>query len=150
MKLTTAFEARRRIIALLQAQPGLDGVLVTRGAPTEEIQSGRELIYFGDSVTDHDAEFVSLGADRRDEDYLLELNVYVFQEGDDEDATEARCEALCDEIATALQGDLTLGQLLKQALEADSFEQATNPVGSPEGWRATAEISLRCQALIRP
>lgn len=158
MKLTTAFEARRRIVTLLNAWPALEGVTVTRGGPTKRIEADTEMVYLASGLSEADAELPAIGATRRDDEYVIELQVYVYKRGDDEDGTEQRCETISDEVVTALFTDLTLGDalpaqnhpggLLKQALEIDRWELATDPVGEPQGWRATAALNVRCQSLL--
>jgi hypothetical protein len=160
VKLTTAFEARRRIVALLTANPavGGDGVRVQRGGPTSRIELDTDMVYFASGVSDSSAELPAIGAQRRDDTYLLPLSVYVFRGGNDEAGTEDRCETICDAVVTALFGDLRLGDalpeqnhpggLLVQALEIERFEITTQPVGEPGGWRSTAELSIRCRSFL--
>lgn len=152
MNLTTAFELRRRIVTLLDARSGLDGVKVTRGAPAKAIDAGRQMIFLDAVLDDHDAEYTALGGGRRDEDYILRLIVYVHLLEDDEAAAEARCETLCNEVTTGLHEAGSFEQapslpLLRQKIDVSLQELRTDPV-EPKGWIAKATVQLRCQALL--
>lgn len=163
MKLTTAFEARRRIVTLLDGYTGLGetgggSVKVTRGGPTKLIEVDTDMVFFDPAVDDTDGELPALGGQRRDEEYVLPLKVYIFRRGDDEQGTEERCEQVADLVVSALWTDLNLGTadtdeghpglFLKQALEIDHWEIRTDPVGEPPGWRSEVLMHIRCNAFL--
>lgn len=147
MASSTAPEAKARIIALLQARPGLAGVQVTWGSPTEDEDIRREMIYLG--ATEIDGEWRTLGGQWRHESYSIALTVHVAQYGDNEQATEERAFALLDEVSGALASDSWLGGLLEGAPAALERITQTNTPG-PQQWAAQVSAQVRCEARFTP
>jgi hypothetical protein len=155
---TTAPEAKKRIVALIAARPALADVAVTYGAPTRMAQvpqtGDRAMIYLSSplpappapGVADGDTEWGALGRVRRREEYTIAMTADVLMAGDDESGTETRAAQLLSEAQNALTSDPTLGRLLREGVTFESGSLEDTPLEQPEGWRAWATCRVRCVA----
>lgn len=147
MPASTAPEAKRRIIVLLNARPNLASTSVTWGGPTKQDDVTDEMVYL--TGVEFDGEWRILGAGQRDEDYTISLVVDVQRYGSDPQPAEERAWALLDEVSAALRSDSTLGGLLLLPSELAGGEQ-TNAPTSPEQMGARIEARIHCQARFDP
>lgn len=149
--MTTAFEAKRRLIALLQASVALTGVQIRYGPVTRETQTAGDTIWFHTVLADETQDWASLGALQREERYDLPLRAWTYKSGDDAQGTEARMEAIVNAIGAAIVGDHTLGGLCASA-QIRGMTITTEAVGENqlEGWTCTWEGAVSALVRIRP
>lgn len=141
MSASTVPAVKAAIISLLAARPGLATTQVTWAPPTEKSDYSARSIFFGD--TEQNEEWRSLGAHSREEDYMLDLVVRVYEDGDDPQAVETSAWAVREEIATAFRADPGLGNRLLQYIEIASTRMSVN-AAAPQGWVAEAVCRLHC------
>jgi hypothetical protein len=145
--MTTAPEAKRRLIALLRSRAPLEQVHVTYGSPTSAADARhREMVFLG-TVQAGEFSWAALGNLQHAEAYTIELVVYVRTTHVDEVATEKRCGELYAECVDAIKSDPSLDSLLARGVEMVSGTLDTLPISDPNGWRSRAAIELRCEAL---
>jgi hypothetical protein len=136
--------AKAALLTALQARAGLTGVDVRWGLPAQTL-SANERVYVGDAE-EIDRAWVGLGAQRLEENYILQVIVETFQAGDDQRATEERFWVLVNEVEQAVRGDLTLAQTVRLASPDGIAEARVGP--TDEGWAATGIVRVRCEARI--
>lgn len=149
MAASTAPEAKRRILTLINARAGLTGVQVSWNAPTEseDLPRSGELIYLGDVKLE--GEWRTLGGGRRDENYTIGLTVWVQQDGDNMQATEERSWLILDEVSAALTSDRSLAGLLHNAIEILTATQRVG-VASADKTGSRIDAQIRCRARFAP
>lgn len=139
--------AKAQLLATLQARPGLTGVLVQWGLPSE-VPAERERVYINDAINVQRV-WGQIGRNSVAEAYTLQLIVEVFQEGDDQQATEARMWEIVAEIELAAINDVTLAGILRQwAAKPGALNPKCLPTG--DGWLAFVTVNLDCKARIQP
>src|SRR5215218_10858957 len=107
MAASTIPAAKAALLTKLEARAGLADVLIAWSAPVRPPMQS-EAIYLDDAV-DVEREWVSLGAQRLDERYTLQVRVETTAYGDGSDirrAVEERMWALVAEVEQAVRDDL--------------------------------------------
>jgi hypothetical protein len=107
---TNAVVAKRALVALMQAAPGLEGVQVTYGFPKEPL---REFVYCGRaSSTVSPLRFRANGARLpRDEELTVDLIVTVIAPGGTTEDAEARAVEIGTVVEEAIALDTQLSQM---------------------------------------
>lgn len=149
--MTTAFEAKRRIIALLAASTDLTGVPIRYAPPTRDSQVPSELIWVGDVVSDLNQDWVGLGGKQRTEEYNLPLNAQTYKAGDDPASVETRLEAIVHAIGVVLVANDTLGDLCVN-MQLAGFNITTGPLDEAnyaKGWASRFEARIGIRARLR-
>lgn len=146
MAASTIPAAKAALLSALQARLGLAGVLIA-WAPPVRPPPQPEAIYV-DDATDVEREWISLGAQRLDETYTLQVRVETIAYGDGSDirqAVEERMWVLVAEVEQAVRDDLTLGGTLHgKGAKPDGVEPFTYP--TDDGWIAHALVRIDCMA----
>lgn len=146
MAASTIPAAKAALLSALQARPGLSGVLVAWGASAKPATQS-EAIYV-DDATEVEREWISLGAQRLDEIYTLQVRVESTAYGDGSDVrqgVEDRLWTLVAEVEQAVRDDLTLGGTLHgKGAKPAGVEPLTFP--TDEGWIAHALVRIDCMA----
>jgi hypothetical protein len=126
--MTSAPEAKRRLLALLQGYAGLTGTTVRYGRPTREGQIGdrRQMVWLG-PIAEGDIEWGALGRNRQDETYTIEVGAWVSKPGDDEEGTEQACAVLLSAITAAVRSDPRLGAFLKEGMTSGRVARLGEP-----------------------
>jgi hypothetical protein len=147
--MTSAPEAKRRLLALLQGYAGLTGTTVRYGRPTREGQIGdrRQMVWLG-PIAEGDIEWGALGRNRQDETYTIEVGAWVSKPGDDEEGTEQACAVLLSAITAAVRSDPRLGAFLKEGMTLTGGSIDTQPVGESPGWVSLATLRVACEATV--
>ncbi|MEW6583476.1 MAG: hypothetical protein AB1416_12030 [Actinomycetota bacterium] len=132
----SAFKAA--LLTRLQARPGLAGVQVTWGWPPGDLEP--EWIMLGD--VDGTQAAAALGAQRREEEYFLDVTISVVRDmADDPRETADRAFALAAEVEDELRGDASLGGVVREAqVIADGL------VEPADGNQREARIPMRIRA----
>jgi len=151
MAYSTIPAAKARILVVLDALPGLDGVLVQRGLPTDQPPE-RERVYI-DNAVDISREWMMVGRRRLDESFTVRILVETFLDGDDQTAGEDRMWTIVAEIEQALILDLTLNGILTGNTERPSGIKPggiedQNSFPAPDGWISHAVLRMDCAARI--
>jgi hypothetical protein len=99
---STAPTVKAALLTLLRADSGLAGVQMDYGDPGPEI--GQEQLMFGRTIqTEQDA---TLPPQRKsDENYDIEVYIYVAGDGNDAQACEERCWALVARLETVVKSN---------------------------------------------
>lgn len=145
MAASTAPEAKRRILTLLQARAGLSGVDVDWGGPVSVEKITADMVYFDGPVT-RDPSWDVVGGLRLDERYTLTLQGWTIRKGGTEQAAEERGWVLVDEIEQGVRADLRLAGLLYEQINFG--EQTVDAAPIPDGWRVSARVALELHARI--
>lgn len=126
------------LITRLKARPGLAGVQVTWGIPSQDLND--EWIMVGD--VDGTQEAVHLGALRREEEYVLDIQVSVVRDmAADAQTTAERAFALAAEIEDELRTDPSVGGAVREAqVIGDGL------IEPADGSQREARIPLRIRA----
>ena len=139
--------AKEKLLELLQARPGLDGVGIYWNEPTQEANFKRDMIWLGD--LEQTEAWHGLGDQRRDENYLLEVYVHAFRQGNKPKDTELALLNLRDEVSATLREHHTLQNVLgghgDASLERTRLE---GPQMAENGWLSRCLLHVRCTALI--
>jgi hypothetical protein len=151
MAYSTIPAAKARMLVVLDALTGLDGVLVQRGLPANPPPE-RERVYI-DNAVDIVRDWMMLGRKRLDESYTVRIPVEVFLDGNDQTASEDRMWAIIAEIEQALIVDLTLNGILNgntnnpSGVKPGGVEDQ-NSFAAPDGWVSHAVLRIDCAARI--
>jgi hypothetical protein len=142
---TSAPEAKRRLLALLQGYAGLTGTTVRYGRPTREGQIGdrRQMVWLG-PIAEGDIEWGALGQQRQTETYTVEVGAWVSRPGDDEPGTEQACAVLLSAITAAVRSNPRLDVFLDVGMTLTGGSIDTQPVGESPGWVSTATLRVAC------
>jgi hypothetical protein len=103
---TTIPACKAAVLTLLAARPALTGVVLSWSGPTKDDDYVDELIFLGDT---EDTSQWAAGGGIREENYALDVTVWVKLWGDDPQATEQRAHVLWDEVEDALRDDVMAG-----------------------------------------
>jgi hypothetical protein len=103
---TTIPACKAAVLTLLAARPALSGVVLSWSGPTRDDDYVDELIFLGDT---EDTSNWAAGGGIREENYALDVTVWVKLWGDDPQATEQRAHVLWDEVEDALRDDVMAG-----------------------------------------
>lgn len=114
---STAPAFKAALLTALQARTGLSGVTLSYGAP---LQGPREFIALGDISGSQ--EFAALGAERKDETYILDVYVSVLREGNQQKTCTERCFALAAEIEDELRTNVTMTGTVRVAELLSPFQ----------------------------
>jgi len=145
MAVSTAPAAKQKLLDLFNASVDLTGVTRTWAAPTKDEEYTEEHVWLGDvSQTE---KWASLGAQKRDEDYTVEVVVQVTRPGDDEITVETRAWQLQAAVTAAVRADVTLAGVLSQWAEVVSTRMETRPAG-PSSWLAKGTLLVHCRSRI--
>lgn len=137
--------AKAQLLTDLAARPGLAGVLLAWGVPSE-VPANRERVYL-DDATAVTREWAQLGRFRVDEWYTLKVVVEVFQEGDDQRTCEERMWTIVAEVEQTAVVDLTLAAVLKWGVKPGSMDPKCVPTG--DGWLSFVTLSLECSSRLQ-
>jgi hypothetical protein len=99
--------AKRALIALIAAQPDLEGVTVDYAFKGKNL--GREYVYGGRVNAEQTYPNMTSGVKPRDERLTVDVHVYVFIPGGDQVDADTRAMELGGAMETALAADVTLG-----------------------------------------
>lgn len=146
MAASTIPAAKAALLSALRGRSGLSGVVVEWAAPVRPSPQA-EAIYVDDAI-DVQREWISLGAQRLDETYALQVRVETIAYGDGSDVrqtVEERLWELVAEIEQAVRDDLTLGGVLHgKGAKPDGVDPFTYP--TDDGWIAHALVRIDCMA----
>lgn len=143
------------LLAILQAAPGLDGVLIVDGPPWTNL-TGNERIYVGWAPDGGPAvsgvqDFNSAGARTRDEDFVINCYAEVWGGGTEMQPQRARVYQLLGEVETALratnaapEAPTLSGTVLWSHLTAADLAQDQ----TTDGARAGLPFAVSCRARI--
>lgn len=151
MAYSTIPAAKAQIVTTLAATTGLAGVLIQRGVPAE-VPPNPERVYV-DNAVDIDRAWNMIGRRRLDESYTIRIPVEVYQDGDDQAATETRMWAIIAEVELALVADTTLAGVLNGNTDRPSGVipggiDEQNSFAMPDGWVSQAVLRIDCAARI--
>lgn len=139
--------AKAKILELLAARAALEGVGIDWVEPAKEADVKRDMIWLGD--VEQTENWATLGADRRDESYLLEVHCQAYRQGDKPTDTELVCFALRDEIAVMLRDHKELdGVLLSPGVASLERTRLDSPQLADQGWLSHCLLHVRCTARI--
>lgn len=146
MAISTVPAAKAYIFGRLEAalSSTLAGVTLTWTYPTDEKSIGEEHIHFGD--VEQDEEWGSIGAQRRTEDYTVELVVLTKVYGDDPRGTDERLWELREAVAAIVRASPSLGGLLIGSAQISATRTDLHPLSN--AWAARARLSVHCNAHI--
>lgn len=146
MAASTIPAAKAALLGALQARVALADCYVAWGLPAKPPPQS-EAIYVDDAV-DVQREWVSLGAQRLDERYTLQVRVETIAYGDDSalrQSVEERMWVLVAAVEQCVRDDLTLGGTLYGTTATPAgVEPLTFPTDN--GWIAHALIRIDCMA----
>lgn len=147
--MTTAAEAKARIIALLQAATEMNGVQVQPKGPVRESDVAPQMLYLGRIRGDQ--EWAALGKLTRHESYTIDLFIrtWVAEAAGSELDTDTRCWEIFSDMETVLRGDPDLGGLLQGNIQVKSFEQDSHPTLEPKGSRGWLDAQLLVETHLR-
>jgi hypothetical protein len=143
MAYSTIPACKAQLLTTLQARPGLAGVLVQWGMPSEE-PSDRERVYV-DDATNVEREWAGLGQLRIDESYSLHVHVEVAQRGNDPRACEERMFAIVAEVEQAAV--LAPPGVLNWGVKPGPMDPRTFPFA--DGWLSQVTLNLECGGRIQ-
>lgn len=147
MPASTAPAAKAAILTALATRPVLADVSRSWGGPVSDDDYTDEMIYLGDVTVE--GEWVAFGANRRDEEYTVQLSVHALKYGaGTEQATEERAWTLLAEVSAALTADKYLGGLMRDAVALDTIKQTNIP--TPEQWATLIVAQIHCVAAFTP
>lgn len=146
MAYSTIPAAKSLLITLLQARPGLTGVLVDWGIPQQEPTDARERVYV-DDATGVERAWVALGQLRLDETYRLQVAVEVYREGTDRRACEERMWAIVAEVEQTAVVSMRLPVSNWEVPKPEMGDPKTFPWG--DGWCSNVMLELVCAARIQ-
>lgn len=141
------------MLTTLSALPGLTGVLIARGLPTDSTRIAQlERVYI-DNAVDIERNWMMLGRKRLDESYTVRVLVEVFQYGDDQRACEDRLWEIVAEVELALIADTTLNGVLNGNTDRPSGVipggvEDQNSFVADDGWMSHAVLRIDCAARI--
>lgn len=138
--------AKATLLATLQSDPDLDGVVVEWGIPAEP-HPNREAVYIGDAQ-DVTREWAQIGQYRIDESYNLHVLVEVYREGTDEQGTEERMWEIVARVERAVVADLTLAGVLAGPGHAKPGRLEPRTVRFDAGFHAFCGLRVECSARI--
>jgi hypothetical protein len=145
MSATTAPAVKARLVELFAgALP--EPTEVWRNRPTTQHQMN-ENVYVG--AVKIIREWANLGRPRapsREENYLVETTVEVYERGTDDTATEERLWELVHAMEAVLIEDVTLGLENVQWAFVEHIEQDSK--GGSDGWLCTAVLGVAVKARI--
>lgn len=115
MATSTIIAFKDALITKLQARPGLAGVQVTWGIPPiDEVPV--DWLYVGDAKSPADQEAAALGRLRREEHYVLHLEVIVMRpHADDPKTVATRAADIVEEVEDLLRTDPEVGGVVRVA-----------------------------------
>lgn len=143
--MTTAPEAKARIIALLRAATEMAGVAVQPKGPVRESDVTPQMLYLG--RVRGEQEWAALGKLTRHEVYTIDVFVrtWVADAAGTELDTDTRCWQIFSDMETVLRGDPDLGGLLQGNIQVQTFEQDSHPTLEPVGSRGWLDAQLRVE-----
>jgi hypothetical protein len=147
--MTTAPEAKARIIALLQAAPEMAGVQVQPKGPIRESDVTPEMLYLGRIRGEQ--EWAALGKLTRHESYTIDVFIrnWVAEAGNTELDTDTRCWEIFSDMETVLRGDPSLGGLLQGNIQVKTFDQDTHATIEPVGFRGWLDAQFLVETHLR-
>lgn len=143
MAVSTVPAVKSALVALFTA--ALPTVTVTWAAPQNEEDYVNEMVWLGD--TRQEEEFRILGAQKIDEQYVIEVHVQALKEGDDPKATEERAWVMREACVAAVRADLDVSNTLNQWAGPFPTRMEVRPAG-PKQWLARAVVEITGRARI--
>jgi hypothetical protein len=140
--------AKAKLLELLEARPGLEGVGIDWVAPAKEADVKRDMVWLGD--LEQTESWHGPGSARRDESYRLEVYCHAYRPGDKPKDTELACLALRDELSAVLREHHTLDGVLVGGVGDASLERTQLFAAqlADKGWVSRCIAHVRCTALI--
>lgn len=102
MSTSTAPAVKNALLGLMQADANLTGVRIDYADPGDEI--GQEQIFFGRTLGSEQPA-PGMGQRRQEENYEIEVYVYVAADGNDPQAVEDRAYAIVAELETLVRAN---------------------------------------------
>lgn len=144
MSASTAPAVKAALVTLLAADPTIvaDEVQVEYAEPGSGLR--QEAIWFDRTVLREEA--AAFGYQRRNEDYTLELVVFVAQDGDEAQLCEERAWELVAIVENTLRGNPTAGGAVNLSVQFIGAEM--QPGFAPKGAQrvAIATCELQCKS----
>lgn len=140
MTATSAPAAKAGLLTLLRARAALTGVQVEWAHPGQLIEPESVFLLGVQS----DEVPATLGQQRRDETYTLEVAVTVHRPGDDPQACEERAWALAAEVEAAVRGDRTLNGAVSEWAMVQGMTQ--QPFIEGEGRVCEIVVRVECRS----
>lgn len=138
---STVPTSKTAILAAIATRSALTGIQQEWAHPGPSIEA--ESIFLG-GVESND-EPATMGNQKRDEFYTVEVIVSVQQGGDDAKTIEVRMWALVAEVEQAIRADSTLGAAV---LSAQIAGKTQRPYIGPEERISEAVVRVKCRARI--
>lgn len=156
MAFSTIPAAKTALLALLQADVGLTGVLVARGVPAK-LPVETERVYI-DNAVDIVRDWNMIGRLRLDESYTIRIPIEVFEYDANSDpvnqqTAEDRMWEIAAVVELAIKADPTLGGTLNgntdhgAGMTPGGIEDQ-NSYAAPDGWVSHAVLRIDCAARI--
>lgn len=157
--MTTAPEAKARVVALLQAWPGLSGLEVRYGPPMTDprFPSHRRDLSLG-AVTKAEGQWGALGNRRTIENYHIAIALTLEISDTDEQTAEQQAADLYLEVTKALKSDPALGgmqgslwpePLLRNGCYLTDGELTSYLIDQPyQGFAVVANGQIACEATV--
>lgn len=137
--------AKAKLVELLTAALGDVGVLWV--GPAQEADVSQDMVWLGD--LEQTEAWHGLGAQKREESYLLDVYAQAYRQGDDPKNTELALLAIRDDVSTVLRAhkdlDGVLGGFGVASLERTRLDA---PQLAEQGWVSRCLLQVRCTALI--
>lgn len=134
-----AFKAA--LAAALAARPALHDVQVAYGAPLPA--PAREFLWLAD--VEGEQEPAALGAQRREESYLLTVIANALREGQDQQAATERAFELVAELEDVLRDDGSLSQTVRFAQVAGPFRLEEMSSDTARAAQVTVTVAVRAR-----
>jgi hypothetical protein len=135
-RFTTAIEAKKAIVSLLQAQPALSDVQVTHGNPLGAIQKDCVFLYDVTWVTERWANAVKT---KREERYQISCMVSAIKIGGTQEEASDRAYELFQAVETALAGPAVPATLAALGI----YDVEIRPRSERQGvWESNGRLSV--------
>src|SRR3990167_726235 len=132
---STSIAAKRALMELIPTKAGLEELEVFYAYPGES-QAGRAACWFGKTSADTGFTHIQAGRKRRQEDYILELNIQVIGEGNEQDETDDEAFAYLTAIDELIADDPSIG--MTQGVASDDTPRIL--YSEIDGWEQTIGI----------
>jgi hypothetical protein len=150
MAVSTVPATKAKLVQLFQASASLGGatphVRVTWAAPTRDEEYQNDHVWLG--RTRQVEEFRTLGAQRIDEEYTIDIVIQAYRSGNDEQAVETRWWVMREAVVAALRADLSLGGTVNGWVGPFPTDDVEPRPAAPKGWLCKGTVSLTCRARI--
>jgi hypothetical protein len=152
MAYSTIPAAVDRLLVVLAARDGLDGVHIGDGIPPPDgVPTENDRVYVDDAV-EVSREWAQMGQYRIDESYTIQVPVEVFTPAKDDDPAyrtvcRQRLFAVIAEVEMAAVLDITLAGVLSWGVKPGRLNPTVRPTG--DGWIGQAVVSLECSGRIQ-